>query len=44
MKLKNKIAIITGGGKGIGKEISLGLAKEGAKIIIADLDLSLIHI
>ena len=38
MKLKNKIAIITGGGKGIGKEICLGLAKEGAKIIIADLD------
>lgn len=38
MKLKNKIAIVTGGGKGIGEEICLGLAKEGAKIVVADLD------
>ena len=36
MKLKNKVAIVTGGGKGIGEEISLGLAKEGAKVLIAD--------
>ncbi len=33
MKLKNKVAIVTGGGKGIGEEISLGLAKEGAKVV-----------
>ena len=38
MKLKNKVAIVTGGGKGIGEEISLGLAKEGAKVVVADLD------
>ena len=38
MKLKNKVAIVTGGGKGIGEEICLGLVKEGAKIVIADLD------
>ena len=38
MKLENKIAIVTGGGKGIGEEICLGLAKEGAKIVVADLD------
>ena len=37
-ELKNKVAIVTGGGKGIGEEISLGLVKEGAKIVIADLD------
>ncbi len=38
MKLLNKVAIVTGGGKGIGEEICLGLAKEGAKIVVADLD------
>ena len=38
MKLKNKVAIVTGGGKGIGEAISLGLAKEGAKVVVADLD------
>ena len=38
MKLKNKVAIVTGGGKGIGEEISLGLAKEGAKGVVAELD------
>ncbi len=38
MKLKNRVAIVTGGGKGIGREICIGLSKEGAKIVIADLD------
>ncbi len=38
MKLLNKVAIVTGGGKGIGEEICLGLGKEGAKIVVADLD------
>ena len=39
MKLENKVAIVTGGGKGIGAEICLGLAKEGAKIVIAEMDI-----
>ncbi len=35
MKLQNKVAIVTGGGRGIGKGISLKLAEEGAHIIVA---------
>lgn len=40
MKLKNKVAIVTGAASGIGKEIALVYAREGAKIAIADLNLS----
>lgn len=36
--LKNKTAIITGGGSGIGKAISLLFAEKGAEVIIFDLD------
>ncbi len=37
MKLQNKIAIVTGAASGIGKEIALRYAQEGAKVAIADL-------
>ena len=33
MKLKDKVAIITGGAGGIGREISLKLAKEGENVV-----------
>ena len=40
MKLKNKIAIVTGGGSGIGRETCQLFAQEGACVIVADRDLS----
>lgn len=39
MKLKNKVAVVTGAASGIGKEIAIVYAKEGAKVAIADLNL-----
>jgi len=37
MRLKDKVAIITGGSSGIGKAITLGYVKEGAKVTVASL-------
>ncbi|MDD5688011.1 MAG: SDR family NAD(P)-dependent oxidoreductase [Elusimicrobia bacterium] len=38
MKLKNKVAIITGGSGGIGKVIVRAFLKEGAKVVIAEIN------
>ncbi|MCF7924691.1 MAG: beta-ketoacyl-ACP reductase [Candidatus Izimaplasma sp.] len=37
MKLKDKIAVVTGGAQGIGEEIAKAFAKEGAKVIAVDM-------
>ncbi len=37
MRLKDKIAIVTGAAQGIGRAIALGMAREGAKVVVADL-------
>lgn len=39
MKLAGRVAIVTGGARGIGRAMALGLAREGANVVIADLRL-----
>jgi NAD(P)-dependent dehydrogenase (short-subunit alcohol dehydrogenase family) len=37
MRLRKKVAIVTGGGSGLGAAASIRLAKEGAKVLVADI-------
>ncbi len=39
MRLKEKVAIVTGGGSGIGRAICVNMVKEGARIVIPDINL-----
>ena len=38
MKLLNKVCVVTGAASGIGQEIAIAFAREGAKVAIADLN------
>jgi 3-hydroxybutyrate dehydrogenase len=38
MRLKDKVAVVTGAASGIGREIAIVYAREGAKVVIADLN------
>jgi 3-oxoacyl-[acyl-carrier protein] reductase len=39
MRLDNKIAIVTGARRGIGRAIALAMSQEGAKVVVSDIDL-----
>ncbi|MBN3033078.1 MAG: 3-oxoacyl-[acyl-carrier-protein] reductase [Candidatus Saganbacteria bacterium] len=41
MKLKDKVAFVTGSAQGIGKAIAAAFAKEGANVVISDINLEL---
>lgn len=36
--LENQVAIVTGGGSGIGREVALSYADEGAKVVVSDVN------
>jgi len=37
VRLKDKVAVITGGAQGIGRATALMMRREGAKVVVADL-------
>ncbi len=40
-RLNGRVAIVSGGGRGIGREVALWLARDGAKIVVNDVGAAL---
>ena len=38
MKLQDKVALVTGAGKGLGGTIAVAMAREGARLVVCDID------
>lgn len=38
MRLRDQVAIVTGGGRGIGRAVAQGFVQEGAAVVLADID------
>ena len=38
MRLENKVVLVTGAGRGIGRAISLAMARQGAMVVVSDID------
>ena len=39
-RLANRVALVSGGASGIGKASAVRLAEEGAKVVVADIDIN----
>ncbi len=44
MTLEQKVAVVTGGGQGLGRAITLALVRAGAKVAVADMNLETAHV
>ena len=38
MRLKDRVAIVTGSGRGLGRTTALALSREGAKVVVSDIE------